>query len=97
MKDFLKTGKDLQIKEIKEVPEEEEMVDIGENVAEKPNHDVISEEVSSNDNESVDENEIASSIAGYESRQQISVPSDSSQCPQCCVCTQRQYGETCQI
>ena len=66
MKDFLKTGKDLQIKEIKEMPEEEEMVDIGENVAEKPHHNVISEEVSSNDNESVVENE----IARYESRQQ---------------------------
>ena len=66
IKDFLKTGKDLQIKEIKEMPEEEEMVDIGENVAEKPHHNVISEEVSSNDNESVVENE----IARYESRQQ---------------------------
>ena len=133
MKDFLKIGKDLQIKEIKEMPEEkeemvdigenmvdqphhdviseevsseenesvdendiaryesrqqermkEEMVDIGEDMAEKPHHDVISEEVSSDDNESdVDENEIASSTARYESSQEISVPSDSSQCPQC--------------
>ena len=136
MKDFLKIGKDLQIKEIKEVPEEEkmvdidigenmaenphhdviseevsseenesvdendiaryesrqqermkeEMVDIGEDMAEKPHHDVISEDVSSDDNESdVDENEIASSTARYESSQEISVPSDSSQCPQCNV------------
>ena len=81
MKDFLKTGKDLQIKEIKEVPEEEEMVDIGENVAEKPNDDVISEEVASD--ESVDENEIESSTDRYERSQDIFVPSDSSQCPQC--------------
>ena len=43
MKDFLKIGKDLQIKEIKEVPEEEEMVDIAENMAEKPHHDLITE------------------------------------------------------
>ena len=57
----------------------EEMVDIGEDMAEKPHHDVISEEVSSDDNESdVDENEIASSTARYESSQEISVPSDSS-------------------
>ena len=44
MKDFLKTGKDLQIKEVKEVPEEE-MIDIGENVAEEPYDDSISEKV----------------------------------------------------
>merc|ERR1711983_397233 len=31
MKDFLKIGKDLQIKEIKEVPEEDEMADYGKN------------------------------------------------------------------
>ena len=67
MKDFLKIGKDLQIKEIKEMPEEkEEMVDIGENMVDQPHHDVISEEVSSEENESVDEND----IARYESRQQ---------------------------
>ena len=76
MKEFLKIGRDLQIKEIKELPEEDEMADIRENVAEKPHHDVISEEVSSNDNESVDENEIASSNARYETSQQISVPSN---------------------
>ena len=79
MKDFLKIGKDLQIKEIKEVPEEEEIVDNGENIAEAHNHDVISEEVLGDDNESVDENGSAS----YATSQEISVPSDSSQCPQC--------------
>ena len=73
-KDFLKIGKDYKSKKFKEVPEEEEMVDIAENMAEKPHHDLISEEVSSD--ESVNENEIGSSIASDES-------SDSSQCPQC--------------
>ena len=42
------------------------MVDIGENMVDQPHHDVISEEVSSEENESVDEND----IARYESRQQ---------------------------
>ena len=44
---------------------------------------MISEEVASGDNESVYENEIASSTAKYESSKQISVSSDSSQCPKC--------------
>ena len=76
MKDFLKIGKDLQIKEIKEMPEEkEEMVDIGENMPETPHQDLISDEVSSDDNESdVDENEIASSTARYESSQKYLCP-----------------------
>ena len=89
MKDFLKIGKDLQIKEIKEVPEEEKMVDIdiGENMAENPHHDVISEEVSSDDTESVDENE----VARYECRQQKSVPSDSYKCTQCYVVFNRRH------
>ena len=63
MKEFLNIGKDLQIIEIKEVPEEEELVDNGENIAEKNHHDVISKEVLSDDNEIVDENESASSTA----------------------------------
>ena len=83
MKDFIKIGKDLQIKEIKEVPEEDEMVDTGENMPEKPHNDVISEEVLRDDNDSYDENEIESSSAWHESSQQISVPSDSSQCQLC--------------
>ena len=58
MKDFLKIGKDLQINQIKEVPEEEEMVDVVKNIADKPNHDLISEE---DDNESDNENEITRS------------------------------------
>ena len=57
------------------------MVDSAENISEKPHHDVISEEVSND--ESVDENEIGSSNASDESSQQISMPSNSSQCPQC--------------
>ena len=79
MKDFLKIGKDLQIKEIKEVPQEEYTVDNGENMPNKKHHDGISEEVLSDDNESVDENESASSATS----QQKSAHSDSSQCPQC--------------
>ena len=80
MKYFLKIGKDLQIKEIKEVPEKEEMVDIGDN--EKPHHNVISEEISSDDNDYIDENNIGSSTSSNECSQQISVPSQS-QCPEC--------------
>ena len=93
MKDFLKTGKDLQIKEIKEVPEEEdiEKVEIRENVAVEPHDDMISGEDASDDNENVDENEMAKSTARYKSNQQISVSNDSSQCPQCdAVFTERQ-------
>ena len=94
MKDFLKTGKDLQIKEIKEVPEEEdiEKVEIRENVAVEPHDDMISGEDASDDNENVDGNEMAKSTARYESNQQISVSNDSSQCPQCdAVFKQRYY------
>ena len=91
MKDFLKVGKDLKIKEIKEVPEEDEMVDTEENMAENPHHDGISERVLRDDNDSDDENEIASSTTGHESSQQISVPRESSHCPQCdAVFTYRQ-------
>ena len=53
-------------------------------MVEQPHHDVISEELSSDDkDESVDENGIASSTDSYETSQQISRPSDSSQCPLC--------------
>ena len=83
MKDFLKIGKDLQIKEIKEVPEDDEMTDNGENMVEKTHQDLISEEVSRDDTDSVEVNEFASSAASYETSQQISVTSDSSPCPQC--------------
>ena len=79
IRDFLKIGRDLQIIEIKEVPEEDEMADIRENVAEKPHQDVISGE----DDKSVDENEFTSSFDSYETNQQICVPSNTSQCPQC--------------
>ena len=76
-------------KEIKEVPEENEM---GENKVDKTLEDLISEEVSRDDTESVIEDEFASSTTSYESIQQISVPSDSSQCPQCnAVFTHRKH------
>ena len=58
-----------------------ESSDNGENMADRPHYDVISEE--DDDNESVDENEFTSSTARYESSQHISMLSDSSQCPQC--------------
>ena len=77
-KDFLKIVKDLQIKVIKD-----ERLDIGESIAEKPLYNVISGEVLRDDNESDDKNLVVSSTARHESSTQISVPSDSSQCPQC--------------
>ena len=83
MKDFLKIGKDLQIKEINEVPKDDEMTYNGENMVEKTHQDLISEEVSRENNDSVDENEFERSIANYETSQHISVPSNLSQCPQC--------------
>ena len=92
MKDFLRIGKDLQIKEIKEVPEEDGMADNEENLFDK-NHEeenLISEETSRDDTTSVD-TEFASSIDTNITSQLISEPSDSSQCPQCnIVFTQRQ-------
>ena len=58
-------------------------------MAETPNHDVISEKVSSDDDKSVDENESTS----YAASQQISDPSDSSKCPQCNTLAQKaRYG-----
>ena len=64
------------------MPEEDEVADNVENIFEKSHHNVISEEVSNDDNDNVDENEIASSTASYESSQEISVTSDLSQCPE---------------
>ena len=43
MKDFLKIGKDLQIKEIKEVPEEDGMANSEEKVVNKPGLDRIAQ------------------------------------------------------
>ena len=83
MTDFLKIGKELQIKEITEVPEEDDMVDNGEKMTEEPQPDVILEEVLNDVNDSDNENEISSYTTGHESSQQISVPNDSSQCTQC--------------
>ena len=86
MKDFLQLGKDLQIKEIKEVPEEDGMANSEEKVVNKrfKDEDLNSEEVSRDDTESVDEKEYTF-IDTNETSQQISVPGDSSQCPQCNV------------
>ena len=49
MKEFLKIGKELQIKEIKEMPEEDEMADNGEDVVDKTQQDLILEEVAMDD------------------------------------------------
>ena len=80
MKDFLKIGKDLQIKEIKEVPEDNELADKG---VDNTHQEMISEEGSRDDNDSVNEDEFESSSANYEASK-ISVSSNSSsQCTQC--------------
>jgi len=78
MKEFLKVGKDLQIKEIKEVPDEDENKVVGENIEQE----IIEEDTNSDDINSVDEPEIGSS-ATEETGQQVSAPSNSTQCPQC--------------
>ena len=83
MKEFLKIGKDLQIKEIQEVPEENEMADNGYNKVDQNYQDLISGEVSRDDSDSVDEDDFTSSSASHESNKQISVPSKLSECPQC--------------
>ena len=91
MKDLLKIGKDLQIKGIEEVPEEDEMTDVGENMAKKPVPYVKSEKVFRDVNDSENENKIAGYVTRHESIPQISVSSDSSQCPECnAVFTYRQ-------
>ena len=74
MKEFLRVGKDLQIKEIKEVPDEDENKENVENYSNP-------EETFSDDIDSVNEQEIGSSATNE--TQQISVPSNSTQCPQC--------------
>jgi len=91
MKDFIKIGKELQIKGIEEVPEEDEMRDVGENMAKKPVPYVKSEKVFRDVNDRENENKIACYTTRNESIPQISVPSDSSQCPECnAVFTYRQ-------
>ena len=49
MKEFLKIGKDLQIKEIKEMSEEDEMADNRLDVVDKTQQDLILEEVATDD------------------------------------------------
>merc|ERR1712126_705751 len=89
MKEFLKVGKDLQIKEIKEVPDEYENKVVGANIEDDTKQEIIEEETYSDDINSVDEPKIGSS-ATEETGQQVSVPSNSTQCPQCdAVFTQR--------
>merc|ERR1712126_352744 len=90
MKEFLRVGKDLQIKEIKEVPDEDENKVVGENIEDDTQQEIIEEVTHSDDNiNSVDETEIGS-YATEETGQQVSVPSNSTQCPQCdAVFTQR--------
>merc|ERR1712126_263127 len=84
MKEFLKVGKDLQIKEIKEVPDEDENEVVGENI-----EDDTPQEINEEDINSVYEPEIGSS-ATEETGQQVSVPSNSTQCSLCdAVFTQR--------
>merc|ERR1712126_415979 len=75
MKEFLRVGKDLQIKEIKEVPDEDENK---ENVEKYTHQDKIQEETIS---DGIDEQEIGSSATNE--TQQVSVPSNSTQCPLC--------------
>ena len=97
MKEFLKVGKDLQIKEIKEVPDEDDNKVVGENIEYDTHQEIIEEETYSDDINSVDEPEIGSS-ATEETDQQVSVPSNSTQCPQCdAVFTLTQYAGTHQI
>merc|ERR1712126_723835 len=89
MKEFLKVGKDLQVKEIEEVPEADENKVVEENIEGDTHQEIIDEETYSDDIDSVDEPEIGSS-ATEETDQQVSVPSNSTQCPQCdAVFTQR--------
>merc|ERR1712126_401084 len=82
MKEFLRVGKDLQIKEIKEVPDEEEDKIVQENVDSNTQEHTIPEETSSDDTDSSNEYE-GNSTAATETSQQVSVPKHSAQCPQC--------------
>merc|ERR1712126_331835 len=82
MKEFLKVGKDLQIKEIKEVPDEDENKVAGENIEDDTQQEIIEEETVSDDINSVDEPEIGMS-ATVETGLQFSIPSNSTKCPQC--------------
>ena len=80
MEEFLRVGKDLQIKEIKEVPKEENTLS-EENVNET-NQDTIPEDESEDDNNSLDEIENRRSTdANNGTSQQHSALSNSKQCP----------------
>ena len=80
MKEFLEVGKDLQIMEIKDVPEEENT--LIEEYVNDTNQDTSPEDESSDDINSVDE---GMSTAANGTSQHVSVPSNSTKCPQCDV------------
>ena len=71
MKEFLEVGKDLQIMEIKDVPEEENTIMQG--YVNETNQDISAEDESSDDIDSVDKTKNGIS--------QLSVPSNSTKCP----------------
>ena len=83
MKEFLKVGKDLQIKEIKDVPEEENT--LFEEYVNKTNQDISPEDESSDNINSVNEIKKSMSTDTNETSQHESVPSNSTKCPQCDV------------
>jgi len=89
MKEFLEVAKDLQINEIKDVPEEENTL-IEENVNET-HQDTCPEDDSSDDFNSVNEIEKGRSTATNETSQHVSVPSNSAKCPQCAVAFTQRY------
>ena len=82
MKDFLRVGKDLQIKEIKDVPDEEN----NEGIRETEENEFHEEEVvATTADEGSNKDEIAKSTFASDSSQEVLVPNNSKQCPQCDV------------
>ena len=81
MKEFLRVGKDLQIKEIKEVPDKKEDKIVQENVDSHAQQHTIPEETFSDDTNNSNEYE-GSSPAATKTSQQVYVRR-SAQCPQC--------------
>jgi len=91
MKEFLQVGKDLQITEIEDVPAEEENTVIEENVNET-HQDTSQEDDSSDDIGSVNEIVMGRSTATNETSQHVSVPSNSTKCPQCEVVFSQRFN-----
>ena len=79
MKEFLRIGKDLQIKEIKEVPDEDENKDVEENIEDDTYEDTIQEETLNDNINNIYKEEIGSSSIAIEtsfcSQQFNSMPS----------------------